>query len=73
MRKYTKYIKRAQEYKIISAVIIPAKSVVTAEWVRVKCQFGCDAFGKSLTCPPYSPTPEQTHRMLKDYKYALLI
>ena len=26
-----------------------------------------------MTCPPYSPTPEQTKRMLAHYKYALLI
>lgn len=73
MRKYAKYIKRAQEFKIITAKIIPAKSIVTAEWVRLKCQFGCDAFGKSLTCPPFSPAPEQTRRMLAQFKYALLI
>jgi predicted metal-binding protein len=57
----------------VEAKVIPAKSIVAAEWVRLKCQFGCDGYGQCLTCPPLSPTPEQTRRMLGFYKSALLI
>ena len=39
------------------ARVIDPKTVVAAEWVRLKCQFGCDGFGKCLTCPPHSPAP----------------
>ena len=73
MRGYTKYIKRARELGAVEAKVIPAKSIVAAEWVRLKCQFGCDGYGQCLTCPPHSPTPEQTRRMLGFYKSALLI
>jgi len=55
------------------AKVIPAKTIVTSEWVRLKCQFGCDMYGQRLTCPPYSPTPKKTRSMLAHYKYALLI
>ena len=71
--KYDKYVKKAKKLKVRDAAIIPAGSVVTAEWVRLKCQFGCGGYGKTLTCPPYSPTPEQTRRMLADYRHGLLI
>jgi len=73
LAKYTKYIKRAKELGAIDSKIIPADTVVTAEWVRIKCQFGCGGYGRGLTCPPYSPTPEQTRKMLSYYKNALLI
>ncbi len=73
MEKHKKYIKRAKKLKIKDAKIINAQSIATAEWVRLKCQFGCGGYGKRLTCPPYSPAPEQTRKMLEDYKYALLI
>jgi len=53
--------------------IIDVRSVKTAAWVRYKCQFGCSGFGESLTCPPYSPTPEQTQKILDCYKKAILI
>ena len=73
MRKFEKYIKRVKELGAKEAKIIPIKSIFVAEWVRMKCQFGCDGFGQSLTCPPYSPTPDLTRRMLTYYKYALLV
>ena len=70
---YKNYIKRAKELGAKEAKVIPSKSIVTAEWVRLKCQFGCDGFDRCLTCPPNSPTPEVTRRMLTFYKNALLI
>ncbi|MDD5771728.1 MAG: DUF2284 domain-containing protein, partial [Candidatus Omnitrophica bacterium] len=73
MSSLTKYVKRAKEMGAREAKIIPAKTIVVAEWVRMKCQFGCDGFGQSLTCPPYSPEPEFTRRMLGYYKKALLV
>lgn len=73
MRKFAKYIRRLKELGAIEAKVIPAKTIIAAEWVRMKCQFGCDGFGQSLTCPPYSPTPELTRRMLTFYKHALLV
>lgn len=58
----------AQEAKIISP-----QHVFTAEWVRRKCQYGCDGYGDLLTCPPRSPPPQETRRMLDEYKTAILI
>ena len=55
------------------AKIIKASSIKTGAWVRNKCQFGCSGFGESLTCPPYSPTPEETQKVLDFYKKAILI
>ena len=59
MEEYTKYMKRAKDLGVKNAKIISTKSIVTAEWVRLKCQFGCGGYGRTLTCPPYSPTPEK--------------
>jgi predicted metal-binding protein len=47
--------------------------VVTAEWVRMKCQYGCGGYAQCLTCPPHSPTPEQTRKLLDGYKVAYVI
>ena len=67
------YVKRALAAGARDARLIPADSVVTAEWVRLKCQYGCDGYGQRRTCPPYSPAPEQTARMLQEYDTALLV
>jgi len=71
--RYDKYVKRALKMKAVDAVIIPAETVVVAQWVREKCQFGCAGYGKNLMCPPNSPTPEETQRMVDAYENALLI
>jgi len=54
------------------AKIIDPKTVETAPWVRWKCQFGCGGYNSSLVCPPHSPTPEQTRKVLDSYKRAIL-
>jgi len=54
-----------------SRIVRPA-AVVTGSWVRWKCQFGCGGYGSSRMCPPYTPTPEQTRRMLDEYRHAIL-
>jgi predicted metal-binding protein len=58
---------------IRGAVIIRPADVETAAWVRLKCQFGCDGYGRCLTCPPYSPSPNETRAILDCYKRAVLL
>jgi len=58
---------------VIEARVISPSDVVTAAWVRLKCQFGCGGYGQSLVCPPFSPTPEQMRAVLDSYKRAVLI
>ena len=55
------------------AKLININQVVVADWVYWKCKFGCPHYGKTLTCPPYSPKPQQTRELLKGYKHALLL
>ena len=62
----------AMDLKAIKAKVIAPQTVKTAEWVRLKCQFGCGGFGSSLVCPPHTPKPAQTRLMLDGYKQAIL-
>lgn len=55
------------------AAIIDADTIVAAEWVRLKCRYGCGGWGACLTCPPHSTTPAETAGLLKCYKKALLM
>jgi predicted metal-binding protein len=68
-----RYLKRAKELGAKDGKIIPADRIYTAGWVRLKCQYGCGGWGDRLTCPPNSPTPEQTAMVLKEYRRAVLI
>ena len=55
------------------ARLIDPSAVTTAEWVRVKCRYGCPDYGTSFMCPPASPAPAQTRRLLDEYATALLL
>jgi predicted metal-binding protein len=67
------FCKRAIEMGIEGAKIIEPGSVVTAEWVRLKCQYGCPGFGESLCCPPRTPTPDMTRKVIDSYRKAILL
>lgn len=67
------FVRRACVLGAKEAKIISPQQVFTAEWVRRKCQYGCDGYHGHLTCPPYSPTPQETRRMLDEYETAILI
>ena len=69
---YGKYVAQALRAGAHEAKVIPARNVITAEWVRLKCQFGCSGFGKRLCCPPRTPTPEEMREVLAAYRHALI-
>lgn len=66
-------IARACELGAAEAKLIDPASIVTAAWVRMKCQYGCGGYGSNLCCPPHTPTPEQTRAVIDCYRRALLI
>ncbi len=59
---------RVKDFKLIDP-----KEVAIEEWVRLKCQYGCDGYGLCLTCPPYTPEPSQTRKILDSYRIAILL
>ena len=67
------YGKQAMELGVDGVKVIDPRSIVTAEWVRLKCQFGCPIFGRNLCCPPHTPTPEVTRKVIDSYKKAILL
>lgn len=66
------YLTRFVEGRASEAKVIHPGSVVTAPWVRFKCQYGCPEYGKSYCCPPDTPTPERTRAVLDSYNRAIL-
>jgi len=66
-------VERALETGVQEAKVINVGTVAVADWVREKCQFGCGGYGRTLTCPPHSPTPAQTRAMLADYTRGVLL
>jgi predicted metal-binding protein len=55
------------------AQIVDVNKVVVGNWVRMKCQYGCARYGEKLTCPPYTPIPDEFRRVLDGYSLAILL
>jgi len=52
---------------------IAKESIAVAEWVRMKCQFGCDTYGRNITCPPYTPDLDFVRNLIESYSTILLM
>jgi predicted metal-binding protein len=56
-----------------AATLIEAEDVVAAEWVRMKCLYGCDETGLRKTCPPNLQPVSATKRLLSEYSRGVLL
>lgn len=63
----------AKQKGAYSTKLISIKDIFVEDWVRQKCEYGCKGYARHFTCPPYSPTPEETRRRLTSYENALLV
>jgi predicted metal-binding protein len=68
-----KFCKYAVSIGCTSAKPIKAGNVVTAHWTILKCKFGCKDYKKRLTCPPYSPTAEETRKVLDEFNWGIIV
>lgn len=51
--------------------IDPGK-IVVAQWVRMKCMFGCPEYGHSGCCPPNVPPVSECERFFHEYKEGVI-
>lgn len=52
---------------------IDPKEIIVAQWVRMKCQFGCGEYGHGGTCPPNTPSVVECERFFKEYSDAIIM
>jgi predicted metal-binding protein len=66
-------VQMARELGATGSKAISTEEVSTDHRTRWKCFYPPCKYGKSLMCPPHTPPAEETARLLKDYRYAILI
>jgi len=55
------------------AKIITVDKIIVEDRIVLKCKVGCPNYGKTLSCPPYTPTAEEFRKIVREYNYALLM
>jgi predicted metal-binding protein len=56
----------------IEAKIAGSDKIVVEDRVALKCKSGCPSYGHKFICPPFTPTPDEFRKILKEYEYVLI-
>jgi predicted metal-binding protein len=51
---------------------IQPQQIIVAQWVRVKCMFGCGDYGSNASCPPNVPSVAACRRFFDEYSLVAL-
>lgn len=65
--------KIALDHGAIDAALITSDKIVIEDRIVFKCRVGCTNYGKTLSCPPHTPTADEFRKIVSEYKYALFI
>jgi predicted metal-binding protein len=47
--------------------------VVVGQWVRLKCTYACDSYGKQACCPPNAPSVAVSREFFREYERVAVI
>jgi len=70
---WERLLKLTNNLEHVNAKIIDINTVETGMWTLLKCKYGCNNFGKSLGCPPHTPTADEMKKVLNSYKTGILL
>jgi predicted metal-binding protein len=73
LEKFDFLRKMALKMGAVDAKVITADKVVVEDRIVLKCNVGCPNYGKTLACPPYTPTAEEFRKIVSEYRYALFM
>jgi predicted metal-binding protein len=52
---------------------IDPKKIIVAQWVRMKCKFGCGEYGHGGACPPNTPSVAECEQFFNEYSDAIIL
>ncbi len=47
--------------------------IMVAQWVNLKCRYGCSQYKANWSCPPATPDIDEVQRILSEYSTALML
>ncbi|MGD2294556.1 MAG: DUF2284 domain-containing protein [Candidatus Aminicenantes bacterium] len=47
--------------------------IVVEQWVRMKCLYGCDEYGRTATCPPNVPAVSECTNFFREYTQVAIL
>jgi len=66
-------LKKGKSYGLEAIFPFNTEKIIVAEWVHLKCRYGCNRYNTNWCCPPATPDPQQVRTILGEYSLALLL
>jgi len=73
IKEFDFLLEEAKSLGVLEAKIITSDQVVVENRILLKCRTGCDSYGRKFVCPPFTPTPDEFRKILKEYKNILIV
>ena len=61
-----------REHGCADFVWMNPQDIVVAQWVRMKCTFGCGEYGHNASCPPNTPSVPECRQFFSEYSDAVI-
>ena len=68
-----KLLDKGKLFGLTEVFLFPVEKIIVAEWVHLKCRYGCEQYNTNWCCPPVTPSIETVRDILKDYSKAVLL
>ncbi len=64
---------KGKQYGLESIQPFRVKDIVVAQWVNLKCRYGCSQYKSNWSCPPATPDLNEVKTILSEYSTALML
>ena len=68
-----KLLQKGKPFGLTEVFPFSVEEIIVAEWVHLKCRYGCKQYNTNWCCPPATPSPDTVRKILKDYSRAVLL
>ena len=72
-RLIQRLLKKGKSYGLEAIFPFRTEEIVVAQWVHMKCRYGCSRYNTNWCCPPATPRPDRAGAILEEYTLALLL
>lgn len=64
---------KGKQYGLESILPFRVSNIAVAQWVNLKCRYGCSQYNANWSCPPAVPDLTEVNTILSEYSTALML
>jgi predicted metal-binding protein len=72
-RLLDRLLSKSRKYGLNEVIPFGVEKILVAEWVHLKCRYGCAKYNTNWCCPPATPNPDKVRKVIDEYDLALLL